>query len=102
MHYCPYCGNAIAPNAAVCLHCGQSVMRHATGSDDTGSFGWAVLGFFVPVAGLILWLLWKDSAPRNAKKAGLGALLSTIVSVVFTVLFYILYFGLMMFTFIGS
>lgn len=61
---------------------------------DTGSFGWAVLGFFVPVVGLVLWLIWKDTQPRNALKAGKGALVSVIVWAVFFVLYIVLIIGL--------
>lgn len=49
---------------------------------DTGSFGWAVLGFFFPLVGLILFLVWKDEKPVSAKQAGMGALVSVIVDVV--------------------
>lgn len=56
---------------------------------DSGSFGWAVLGFFVPVAGLILWLVWKDQRPRDATMAGKGALVSVIVWAAFVVLYII-------------
>ena len=52
-------------------------------------------GLFVPIAGLILYLLWKDERPRTAKAAGIGALVSTIVSVVVSILFTSLYMGLM-------
>ncbi len=52
---------------------------------DNGSFGWAVLGFFVPLVGLILFLLWKDDKPRSAKRAGLGALVGFIVNILVTV-----------------
>ena len=50
-------------------------------SNDSGSFGWAVLGFFIPLVGLILWLVWKDSKPKSAKMAGIGALVGVGVSV---------------------
>lgn len=36
-----------------------------------GNAGWAVLGFFFTLVGLILWLVWKDSNPENNK---LGAI----------------------------
>ena len=49
---------------------------------DTGSFGWAVLGFFFPIVGLILFLIWKTEKPGSAKQAGMGSLVSVIVSVV--------------------
>ncbi|MGM9567135.1 MAG: zinc ribbon domain-containing protein [Clostridia bacterium] len=60
---------------------------------DNGSFGWAVLGFFFPIVGLILFLVWKDQKPLSSKKAGIGALVGVILSVVFYVLVYVLIFG---------
>ena len=41
---------------------------------DSGSFGWAVLGFFIPLVGLILFLVWRKTKPKSAKNAGIGAL----------------------------
>ena len=58
--------------------------------------GWGVLGFFFPVVGLILFLVWKDDHPARSKGAGIGALVGVIVSVVGTVLLYVLYFVIMM------
>ena len=53
---------------------------------DSGSFGWAVLGFCIPVAGLILYLVWKDTKPRPAAAAGKGALVSFILGVLFYII----------------
>lgn len=53
---------------------------------DSGSFGYAVLGFVLPIVGLILWLIWKDQKPRSANLAGKGALVSVIFSFVVTTL----------------
>lgn len=53
---------------------------------DTGSFGWAVLGFFFPIVGLILFLIWKSEKPVSAKQAGMGALASVISTVVLWIL----------------
>lgn len=50
---------------------------------DNGGFGWALLGFCIPLVGLILFLVWKDTKPRTAKSAGMGALVSVIVTAVF-------------------
>lgn len=65
--------------------------------NDSGSFGWAVLGFFLPIVGLILYLVWRDQKPLSAKKAGMGALVSVIVGIVLSVLWFIL-----MAVFLGS
>ena len=53
---------------------------------DTGLFGWAVLGFFFPIVGLILFLVWKSEKPVSAKQAGMGALASVISTVVLWIL----------------
>lgn len=53
---------------------------------DTGSFGWAVLGFFFPIVGLILFFIWKTEKPVSAKQAGMGALASVISTVVLWIL----------------
>lgn len=39
-----------------------------------GSFGWAVLGFFIPIVGWILYFSWKNKKPGDAKMAGIGGL----------------------------
>lgn len=69
---------------------GQVVMQPTT--QDNGSFGWAVLGFFLPIVGLILYLVWKTEKPLSARRAGMGALVSVIVGVVITVIWFILVF----------
>lgn len=54
---------------------------------DTGSMGWGVLGFFLPLVGLILFLVWQDTRPKDAKMAGKGALIGVIVSIVCGIVF---------------
>lgn len=54
--------------------------------NDKGGFLWGLLGFCIPIVGLILFLVWKGTKPNSAKAAGIGAL----VSVVLGVLFYII------------
>ncbi|NEG55786.1 hypothetical protein GFD21_08460 [Bifidobacterium sp. SMA15] len=53
-----------------------------------------MLGFFIPIVGLILFLVWKDSRPNDAKKAGMGALVSVIIGIVLWVLMFILGFAI--------
>ena len=44
-------------------------------SQDKGSIGWGILGFFIPIVGWILWLAWKNTRPGDAKMAGIGGLI---------------------------
>ncbi len=52
---------------------------------DNGGFLWGLLGCCIPIAGLILFLVWKDTKPKTAKAAGIGALVSVILAVIYYV-----------------
>lgn len=94
MKYCSNCGTQLADNANYCPNCGkaqsqqnyyndQTYLRNSqqytTPSQQDGkSFGIAILGFLIPIVGLILYLVWKDEMPLKAKSAGKGALVSVI------------------------
>ena len=52
-----------------------------SGTDD-GGVGWLVLGLFIPIVGLILYLVWKDTKPLSAQQAGKGALIGFIIGIV--------------------
>lgn len=85
MAFCKNCGAQIDDRAVVCPKCGVP-QNNTPPVVDNGGFGWGLLGCCVPIAGLILFLVWKDTKPKTAKAAGIGA----IVSVVLGILYYIL------------
>ena len=89
MAFCKNCGAQIDDNAVACTSCGAS-QSTAPAVVDKGGFGWGVLGCCIPIVGLILFLVWKDTKPKTAKAAGIGALVSTIAGV----LIYVLTFAL--------
>ena len=93
MAYCKNCGAQIDDKAAVCVHCGVAVNNSGVQEADNGVFGWGLLGFCIPIVGLILFLVWKDTKPRTAKAAGKGALISVIVWIVMYVLLFALGLG---------
>ena len=82
MAFCKNCGAQIDDQAVVCTSCGTA-QNTAPAVVDKGGFGWGVLGCCIPIVGLILFLVWKDTKPKTAKAAGIGALVSTIAIVVF-------------------
>ena len=102
MKYCTKCGKELCDEAIVCVGCGCAVnggfasqnqlVNTAPQKQDAPSLGYAFLGFFVPIAGLILYLVWKDEMPKRAASAGKGALISVIVTAVVYVLFIVFYF----------
>ncbi len=83
MKYCSKCGKEIRDEAVICPACGCSQENTPIRNlNDSSSAGWAFLGFCVPLVGLILYLVWKDSMPLRAKSAGKGALISVIILVI--------------------
>ncbi len=95
--YCKNCAKEIDDKAAICPHCGVSQVTDPQVVDN-GGIGWGLLGCCIPIVGLILFLVWKDTKPKTAKTAGIGAL----VSVGCVILFYALLFGLGILGAIGS
>lgn len=111
MATCKYCGQEVKENQAYCSNCGaeqiqpqQTAPQQAAPQPqytapqynapqynaapqvvDNGGFGWGLLGCCIPLVGLILFLIWKDTKPKSAKAAGIGALVSVIISVVYYV-----------------
>lgn len=94
MAYCKNCGSTITDGAAVCVNCGASQNTAPAASADKGGFWWGALGCCVPIAGLILWILWRNEKPRTAKAAGVGALVSVIINVVVSIIYAVAIVGL--------
>ncbi|MCI9648197.1 zinc ribbon domain-containing protein [Oscillibacter sp.] len=90
MAFCKKCGTEISDQVSTCPHCGAAQTAEA---GDNGGFLWGLLGFCIPLVGLILFLVWKDTKPRTSKAAGVGALASVICGVVFYVLMFIIGIG---------
>ena len=78
MAVCSGCGAQIDDRATVCPRCGLE-QRPVINVNDTGNRSWGYLGFFIPFAGLILWLVSRKTHPRNARMALLGWLFQLLV-----------------------
>ena len=80
--YCRHCGQEIDDQAVICPHCGVATQA-TTPVIDNGGLGWGILGCCIPIVGLILWLVWKDTKPKTAKALGIGALVSVGISILY-------------------
>lgn len=69
-------------------------MDNNMNAEDKGGFLWGLLGCCIPIVGLVLFLVWKDTKPKTAKAAGIGALISVIVIVVWYILIAVIGIGL--------
>lgn len=63
MKYCKHCGKEMDDLAVVCPNCGVQ-QELLTKDPDTGSVGWGILGCCLPIAGLILFLVWREKSPK--------------------------------------
>ena len=92
--YCKYCGHEAGENKSVCAQCGAKLNEGpqvmSAPKVDTGSACWGVLGAFSPLAGFILFLVFKQEKPRTAKQAGIGAIIGVSLTVVMSILFVLL------------
>ncbi len=96
MKYCSNCGKEVNENAVVCVHCGCAIntsVQKISATGDAPDTGMAVLGFFIPLVGLILYLMWQNKYPLKAKSAGKGALIGFIANAVLST--FILMFSMM-------
>lgn len=80
--YCRHCGQEIDDQAVICPHCGVATQA-TTPVIDNGGIGWGILGCCIPIVGLVLWLVWKDTKPKTAKALGIGALVSVGISILY-------------------
>lgn len=96
MAFCRKCGAEIDDWATVCPRCGVS-QETKPEVVDNGGFLWGLLGCCIPLVGLILFLVWKDTKPKTSKAAGIGALVCVIAYVVFYVLMFVIGLGAAMY-----
>ena len=94
--HCKNCGKEVNERAAVCPNCGVALNEQTApaASADRPNAGFAVLGFLIPLVGLILYLVWKGTYPLKAKSCGKGALIGVIAEVVLYVIVFIARFAL--------
>ncbi len=82
---------------------GRNVQNGGLGTSSTqvqsakegGTVGWGILGFFIPIVGFILWLVWKDEHPARSRSAGIGCLVSVCLGVVGSIIYIIILFAIL-------
>jgi len=98
MPYCPNCGTQVRETQNICQNCGNSLnfTKPKTHTEEENStFGYAVLGFIIPLVGLVLYLIWLEEKPKASRSAGIGALVNVIISIIGSVIAVIIIFLLM-------
>lgn len=91
--YCKNCGWTVDDTSSYCNNCGARIDNkpNADASEDSLSLGFAIFGFFIPIVGLILFLIYEEKKPKRAKSAVKGALIGFITEIVLAIILVILY-----------
>lgn len=112
--FCKFCGNAIEDNLEKCPICGSNlgsnnqvnndenqnpnynqtinINQNQTSAyvpDDSNAPLYGILGFFVPLAGIILGILWHRERPKRSKAAIIGFGVSFAVQIVCAILWFV-------------
>lgn len=48
--------------------------------EDRLGFGWGILAFLIPLAGWIMYFVWRDETPKKARDAGLVGTISFVLN----------------------
>lgn len=94
---CQNCGAVIPDNSTECPLCGAIVQQgyqqpyqqqgyQQPYEEEKATTGFKILSFLIPIAGLVLYLTKKDTAPTAAKEYGKMALISVIIGVVLNII----------------
>lgn len=90
--FCIACGNEIHEEAVVCMKCGVSNNNNMYDKPVESDlyFAWGILGFFVPLVGIILYFAWISTKPKSARASLGGAL----IRIALILLIYVFMFSL--------
>lgn len=89
--YCQKCGNQVNDNDQFCPSCGaptnsatinRETQNYNQNNGDESNLGYAILGFFIPIAGIILYFVWKSEFPLKARSCMRGFMVGVAVYVV--------------------
>jgi len=61
-------------------------LKPIMGNKDTKNPLWALLGFFVPIAGIVLYLVWRYERINDGKYALIGAIIGAIIQLSLSIL----------------
>lgn len=90
MAFCKNCGMEITDNSSFCPGCGFKLKEpRATPIEEDYVALWGVLGFLIPIVGIILWAVWMNDKPKSSKAAGIGALIGIVLSILITVIIFV-------------
>ena len=90
MKYCSSCGKEIMDQAVVCPSCGCAVEGAGVDMEkNKSSVVLNIIGFLFPIIGLILYIVYHDTAPVRAKAIGKWALIGFLVGIAYLLISFV-------------
>ncbi len=113
---CKYCNSDLRKTSVFCPNCGAKVEDSSDVKEETkveeepknekvtqetvqsvqneeSVIGWGILGFFIPLVGLILFIIWNKERPKASKASGIGALIRVAITIIFYIFIFISIFS---------
>ena len=88
--FCTNCGKEIHDDAVICTACGVPTKNYNKPVQEVDDSMGCLMGgacFIIPLMGLILYLLWKDSKPNSARFCAKWALVGFIVNLLISIVY---------------
>lgn len=91
--YCGECGKKLEKTSKFCSYCGASTTSQSdntvNSSEENANVLLVIASFFVPILGLVLFAVYRDTKKKTSKACGIAALVSFILNIVVTVVCFI-------------
>lgn len=88
--YCHQCGKEVGEDMKYCPYCG-TVMQNGQVYDqreyDAPSLLFAFVSFFIPIAGIVLYVIWRKEFPKKAASCLKGLVAGIIVEIILYIVF---------------
>lgn len=76
--YCQKCGNTNDTQNSICSNCANQFI-------DKGGFKYGLIGFFFPIAAIIIYFLLADKEPNLCNSLKIGALVNIIMLILISI-----------------
>ena len=90
MHYCSRCGKILEETDMYCPQCGFAVDKDSAEFNRVHQGLWTLLGCCIPVAGLVVYLAYRDDKPHTAEAAKNGIICCIVAYILLFVLTFLL------------
>lgn len=90
--FCPYCGTPIDEMN----HQGYQPIQsnNVVNENDETHIGFSILSFFIPIVGLVLFLVWNNETPKKAKGCLIGCIAGFVTDIVLIICMFCAFAGL--------